>query len=183
MNAVANKEITEATVVAVGPPPIPGLGNAAGFTLQLQDVAAVHPQYLAQQSQAFIAAARQRPEIGNIFTLYRSNVPQKSIEVDKEKVEKLGLNLNEVNSSISAMLGGAFVNNFNSFGRQYRTYVQADAPYRMKPNDLEQMFIRDGQGNMVSLATLAVVKDTTGPQYTNGLTFTGRPKFPVHLRP
>jgi HAE1 family hydrophobic/amphiphilic exporter-1 len=99
--------------------------------------------------------------------LYRSNVPQKSIEVDKEKVEKLGLNLNEVNSSISAMLGGAFVNNFNSFGRQYRTYVQADAPYRMKPNDLEQMYIRDGQGNMVSLATLAVVRDTTGPQYTN----------------
>ncbi len=167
VNAVANKEITEATVIAVGPPPIPGLGNAAGFTLQLQDRGGSSPQYLAQQAQAFIAAARQRPEIGNIFTLYRSNVPQKSIEVDKEKVEKLGLNLNEVNSSISAMLGGAFVNNFNSFGRQYRTYVQADAPYRMKPNDLEQMYIRDGQGNMVSLATLAVVKDTTGPQYTN----------------
>jgi HAE1 family hydrophobic/amphiphilic exporter-1 len=82
-------------------------------------------------------------------------------------VEKLGLNLNDVNSSISAMLGGSFVNNFNAFGRQYRTYIQADAPYRMKPNDLEQMFIRDVKGNMVSLATLAVVKDTSGPAYTN----------------
>ncbi len=167
VNAVANRQVTEATVVAVGPPPIPGLGNAAGFTLQLQDRAGNPPQYLAAQAQRFIAAARERPEIGSIFTLFRSNVPQKSIEIDKEKVEKLGLTLTEVNASISAMLGGSFVNNFNAFGRQYRTYVQADAPYRMKPNDLEQMFIRDAQGNMVSLATLAVVRDTTGPQYTN----------------
>jgi HAE1 family hydrophobic/amphiphilic exporter-1 len=167
VNALCNKTVTEATAIAVGPPPIPGLGNAAGFTLQLQDRAGNAPQYLASQAQRFIAAARERPEIGNIFTLFRSNVPQKSIEIDKEKVEKLGLTLNDVNSSISAMLGGAFVNNFNAFGRQYRTYIQADAPFRMKPNDLEQMFIRDAKGNMVSLATLAVVKDTTGPQYTN----------------
>ncbi|MBZ5858219.1 efflux RND transporter permease subunit [Flavihumibacter profundi] len=167
VNAITNREITDATVIAVGPPPIPGLGNASGFTLQLQDRAGNSPQFLSEQSQRFIAAARQRPEIGNIYTLYRSNVPQKSIEVDKEKVEKLGLQLSDVNSSISAMLGGVFVNNFNAFGRQYRTYVQADAPYRMKPNDLEQLFIRDAKGNMVSLATLAVVKDTTGPQYTN----------------
>jgi HAE1 family hydrophobic/amphiphilic exporter-1 len=65
------------------------------------------------------------------------------------------------------MLGSSFVNNFNAFGRQYRTYIQADAPYRMKPNDLDQLFIRDAKGNMVSLATLATVTDTTGPQYTN----------------
>jgi HAE1 family hydrophobic/amphiphilic exporter-1 len=167
INQAANLTITEATVIAVGPPPIPGLGNAAGFTLQLQDRAGNSPGYLAQQAQRFIAAARERPEIGSIYTQFRSNVPQKSITVDKEKVEKLGLSLNDVNSSISAMLGGSFVNNFNAFGRQYRTYIQADASYRMKPNDLEQMFIRDAQGNMVSLATLAVVKDTTGPQYTN----------------
>ncbi|ULQ56514.1 multidrug efflux RND transporter permease subunit [Flavihumibacter rivuli] len=167
INAIVTGKITEATVIAVGPPPIPGLGNASGFTLQLQDRAGNTPQYLAEQAQRFIAAARERPEIGSIYTLFRSNVPQKSIQVDKEKVEKLGLTLNDVNSAISAMLGGSFVNNFNAFGRQYRTYVQADAPYRMKPNDLEQLFIRDAQGNMVSLATLAVVKDTTGPQYTN----------------
>ena len=167
VNAKSVSAITEATVIAVGPPPIPGLGNAAGFTLQLQDRGGNTPQYLAQQSQKFIAAARQRPEIGSINTQYRSNVPQKSIRIDKEKVEKLGLSLNDVNSSISAMLGGSFVNNFNSFGRQYRTYIQADAPYRMKPNDLEQMFVRDARGNMVSLATLAVVTDTSGPQYTN----------------
>ncbi len=167
VNRICATAITEATIVAVGPPPIPGLGNAAGFTLQLQDRMGNTPQYLQQQAQAFIAAAKKRPEIGSAFTLYRANVPQKSITIDKEKVEKLGLTLSEVNSSISAMLGSSFVNNFNAFGRQYRTYIQADAQFRMKPNDLDQFFIRDAKGNMVSLATLAVVKDTTGPQYTN----------------
>jgi hydrophobic/amphiphilic exporter-1 (mainly G- bacteria), HAE1 family len=167
LNALCMRDITEAMAIAVGPPPIPGLGNASGFTLQLQDRSGNTPQYLAQQAQQFIAAARQRPEIGMVYTQYRSNVPQKNISVDKEKVEKLGLQLNDVNSSISALLGGSFVNNFNSFGRQYRTYIQADAPYRMKPNDIEQFFVRDAKGNMVSLATLARVTDTTGPQYTN----------------
>ncbi len=167
VNGMLAKEITEATAIAVGPPAIPGLGSGAGFTLQLQDRSGGSPQFLAQQAQQFVAAARQRPEIGNIYTLFRSNVPQKSIELDKEKVEKTGLTLDEVNTTISTMLGGSFVNNFNAFGRQYRTYLQADAQYRMKPNDLEQIFIRDSKGTMVSLGTLATIKDTTGPQYTN----------------
>jgi HAE1 family hydrophobic/amphiphilic exporter-1 len=167
LNGKLTFEVTEAMVMAVGPPPIPGLGNAAGFTLQLQDRGGNTPQYLSEEAQKFVMAARQRPEIGSVYTMYRSNVPQKSIEVDKEKVEKLGLTVDEVNSSISALLGGSFVNNFNAFGRQYRTYIQADAPYRMKPNDLQSIFIRDGRGNMVSLSTLAVIRDINGPQYTN----------------
>ena len=167
INAITATSISEATVIAVGPPPIPGLGTGAGFTLQLQDRSGGSPQMLAQEAQKFIMAARERPEIGGIYTQFRSNVPQKSIVVDKEKVEKTGLTVEEVNTTISAMLGGSFVNNFNAFGRQYRTYVQADAPFRMKPNDLEQIYIRDARGTMVSLGTLATVVDTTGPQYTN----------------
>ncbi|WP_426670229.1 efflux RND transporter permease subunit [Mucilaginibacter sp. McL0603] len=159
--------ITEATAIAVSPPPIPGLGNAAGFTLELQDRTGKSPQYLAEETRKFILAAQKRPEIGKIYTLFRASAPQKNISVDKEKVEKLGLNLDDVNSSISSFLGSAFVNNFNSFGRQYKTYIQADAPFRMEPNDISQFFIRDNLGNMVSLATLATVTDTTGPIYTN----------------
>lgn len=166
VNGLMAKNITEATALAVGPPPILGLGNASGFTLQLQDLSGNTPQYLSQQAQAFIAAARQRPEIGSIFTLYRSDVPQKSIQIDKNKVEKLGLTLDEVNSSVSTLLGGSFINNFNAFGRQYRTYLQADAPYRMKPNDLSQIFINGSRGEKVPLSSLARVKDTIGPQYT-----------------
>jgi hydrophobic/amphiphilic exporter-1 (mainly G- bacteria), HAE1 family len=167
VNARTAIGITEATAIAVSPPPIPGLGNAAGFTLELQDRTGRSPQYLAEQARKFIMEASKRPEIGRIYTLFRANVPQKSIQVDKEKVEKLGLSLDEVNGSISSLLGSAFVNNFNAFGRQYRTYIQADADFRMRPDDINQFFIRDPKGNMISLATLASVSDTIGPLYTN----------------
>ena len=167
VNVATIKSITEATVFAFGPPPIVGLGNGSGFTMMLQDRAGRSPAYLAEQSQKFIAAASQRPEIGSVYTQFRANVPQKNIQVDKEKVEKLGLSLSEVNSTISAMLGGSFVNNFNRFGRQYRVYVQSDMEYRMRPDDLSQYFVRDASGNMISMATLATVTDTSGPLYTN----------------
>ena len=167
LNAACMSKISEATVLAVGPPPIIGLGNGAGFTMMLQDRAGNTPQYLAQQAQKFIAAASKRPEIGKIYTLYRANVPQKSISVDKEKVDKLGLQLNDVNTTISTMLGGAFINNFNQFGRQYKTYVMADQTYRMSPEGFQQFFIRNAKGEMVSAGTLATIRDTTGPQYTN----------------
>ncbi|HEY2348250.1 MAG TPA: multidrug efflux RND transporter permease subunit [Puia sp.] len=159
--------ITEATTIATLPPPIPGLGSAAGFTLEIQDLSGQTPQFLGEQAQKFIAAAKKHPEIGNIYTLFRPSVPQKSIIVDKDKVEKLGLSLNSVNSAISSLLGSSFVNNFNQFGRQYKTYVMADAPFRMKPSDISNFYIRDPQGNMIPLATLATVRDTVGPLYTN----------------
>lgn len=167
VNALSMKGISEATIVAVGPPPILGLGNGAGFTMMLQDRGGNTPQYLAQNAQKFIAAAGQRPEIGRVYTLYRSNVPQKSISVDKEKVDKLSLDLNDVNSTISTMLGGSFINNFNQFGRQYKTYVMADADYRMRQGDLQQLYVRNSTGDMVPVGTVASVSDTSGPQYTN----------------
>lgn len=167
MNGVLSKNITEATVIVFGPPPIQGLGSGAGFTMMLQDKAGKSPLYLAQQTQRFIAIASKRPEIGKIYTLFRPTVPQKSIQVDKEKVQKMGIPLQEVNGAISAYLGGAFINNFNAYGRQYRAYIQSEAEYRTKPDDINQYFVRDPNGNMVSLGTLAKVKDTTGPSFTN----------------
>ncbi len=89
VNGAAMSKITEATVFAVQPPPVPGLGNGAGFTMQLQDREGNSPLYLAQQARKFIAEVQKRPEIGNVYTLFRPAVPQKSIQVDKEKLEKL----------------------------------------------------------------------------------------------
>lgn len=167
VNGIMVKNVTEATALAFGPPPIPGLGSSAGFTLMLQDKSGQSPQYLAAQTQKYIAAVSKRPEIGRVMTLFRANAPQKNIEVDKEKVQKLGMRLSDVNGSISTLLGGTFVNNYNAFGRQYRTYVQADADYRMRPEDINQFFVRDNEGGMVNLATLVKVTDTTGPSFTN----------------
>jgi len=166
-NALIQTHLSEATAFAFGPPPIPGLGSSAGFSLQLQDRQGNTPQYLEQQARAFIAAAQQRPEIGRALTLFRSSIPQKSVSVDKDRVEKLGLKLDDVNQTVAAFLGGSFVNNFNQFGRQYRTYLQADAPYRMSPAGLNDFFVRDSEGEMVPLGAVANVTDTVGPQYTN----------------
>ncbi|MFM9050971.1 MAG: efflux RND transporter permease subunit, partial [Bacteroidota bacterium] len=92
---------------------------------------------------------------------------QKSIQVDKEKVQKLGVNLAEVNSTIGVLLGGTFVNNLNQFGRQYKTFLMADSEYRMRPEDLSLFFVRDKSGNMVPVGTFVTVTDTSGPQFTN----------------
>ncbi len=166
-NALMSKSISEATVLAFGPPPIPGLGTGSGFTMMIQDRGGNSPQYLAEQTQKFILAASKRPEIGIAYTMFRANVPQKKIEVDIEKVQKLGLSIQDVNSTISTFIGGAFINNFNLFGRQYRTYVQADAPYRMTPEDINSLYVRDHKGQMIPLGTLAHVSNTSGPSFTN----------------
>ena len=159
--------ITQATAIAVNPPPIPGLGNSSGFTIELQDISGKSPLYLAEQAANFMKEARKHPEIGSIYTLFRATVPQKKITVDQDKVEKLGLSLNNVNNTISSLLGSAFINNINEFGRQYKTYIMADAPFRMNPNDVSGYSIRDAKGNMVSLGTLVTVTDTIGPLFTN----------------
>ncbi|MCO4292980.1 multidrug efflux RND transporter permease subunit [Solitalea sp. MAHUQ-68] len=161
------REITEATAIAFGPPPIIGLGTGAGFTIMLQDKTGNTPDYLFNESKKFIAAASKRPEIGRIFTAYRSNVPQKKITVDLDKAEKLEVDLSELNSTISSYLGSAYVNDFNKFGRQYKVYVQADSNYRTSPKDMNLFFVRSRNGSIVPISTLVTVTDTVGPEFTN----------------
>jgi HAE1 family hydrophobic/amphiphilic exporter-1 len=159
--------ISEATAIAFGPPPIEGLGTSAGFTLQLQDRSGNSPQFLDEQTRNFIAEARKRPEIGSIFTLYRSNVPQKKIIIDLDKAEKLNIDLSEITSTISTYLGSAYVNDFNRFGRQYKVYVQAESEDRLQPADVGKYYVRSRSGDIIPLTTLAVVEDNAGPSYTN----------------
>lgn len=167
LNGLFMRDITEATVVAVGPPPIPGIGTSGGFTMMIQDRGGNTPGYLAQHTQRFIAEASQRPEIGRVYTMFRANVPQKSIQVDREKMEKLGVKLDDVSTAISALMGSYFINNMNQFGRLYKTFVMADMDYRMRPEDLSQVYVRDNQNQMVPINTFVTVRDTTGPLYTN----------------
>lgn len=159
--------ITEATAIAFGPPPIEGLGTSSGFTLQLQDRSGNSPEFLDAQTRQFVAAAQKRPEIESIFSLYRANVPQKRIEIDYDKVEKMGIDLSEVTSTISTYLGSSYVNDFNRFGRQYRVYVQAEAEDRVQPLDLGRYYVRSRKGDIVPLNTLVYVQDIAGPSYTN----------------
>jgi HAE1 family hydrophobic/amphiphilic exporter-1 len=159
--------ITEAMVFAFGPPAIPGLGTGSGFTMMLQDLRGSSPAYLAEQSQNFIAAAQARPEIANIGTLYRASVPQVYVDIDKPKALKMGVALSDINTSIGAFLGGAYVNDFNRFGRLYKVYVQAEPEYRARENGIRMFHVRNQEGDMVPLSTLVTTERTQGAEFTN----------------
>ncbi len=156
-----------ALAFAFGPPAIPGLGAGSGFSIMLQDRAGNTPAYLAEQTERFIAAARERPELASAFTTYRANSPQIFAAVDKEKVLKLGISPADVNTTLGSFLGGAYVNDFNRFGRLFKVYVQAEPDYRDAPSDLRYFYVRTRQGEVVPLSTLVNATPTTGPEYTN----------------
>ncbi|MEL7451172.1 MAG: efflux RND transporter permease subunit, partial [Pseudomonadota bacterium] len=173
--------ITEGMAFAFGPPAIPGLGTGSGFSMMLQDLGGNPPEYLAEQAASFIAAANERPEIANVSTLYRASVPQVFLDIDKPKALKLGVPLGDINTSIGAFLGGAYVNDFNRFGRLYKVYVQAEPEYRDSDEKLRFFYVRNSEGEMVPLSTLATTSRTQGAEFTNrfnlfrAATLTGQP--------
>jgi HAE1 family hydrophobic/amphiphilic exporter-1 len=167
LNQEFARNIREGSVVAFGPPAIPGLGTGAGFTMQLQDRSGGTPEYLAAQAQKFMEAARKRPEIGRITTVYRASVPQIYADIDRSKVLKSGLSLSDVNTTLGSLLGSAYVNDFNRFGRVYKVYVQAEPEFRRDPAQLGLFFVRNQQGAMVPLNTLLRTRGAAGPEFTN----------------
>ncbi|WP_321373452.1 efflux RND transporter permease subunit [uncultured Draconibacterium sp.] len=160
-------QINEAQVFAFGPPAIPGLGNGSGFSIMLQDMGGNTPDYLSQNAMKFMQAANAREEIGNAFTTFQANVPQRYLNIDKEKALKMGVSLNDLYTTVGAFMGGAYVNDFTRFGRLYKTYIQAEHQYRVSEKDINSFFIKNSNGDMVPLATLATVEPISGPEYTN----------------
>ncbi len=159
--------IKDANAFAFGPPAIPGLGNGSGFSIMLQDKGGHSPDYLAQNMMKFIKAANARPEIGTAFSTYQAAVPQRFMDIDKEKALKMGVNLNDLYQTIGAFMGGAYVNDFTRFGRLYKTYIQAEPQYRHKESDIDNFFVKNNKGKMVPLATFVTIKPVYGPEYTN----------------
>jgi HAE1 family hydrophobic/amphiphilic exporter-1 len=159
-------KIKGAQVFAFGPPALPGLGSGSGFSIMVQDRGGNSPEYLAENTARFIQAANQRPEIGSAFTTFQSSVPQRYMDIDKEKALKLGLSLNDLYTTIGAFMGGAYVNDFTRFGRLYRTYIQAENEYRADESQIDKFFIRNKDGEMVPLSTVARVVPISGPDFT-----------------
>ena len=169
LNKIFGAEITNATVMAFGPPAIQGLGASAGFSMMLQDRGGNTPQYLEQQTKAFIAAAQKRPEIKRIYSTFNAGSPQFKLEIDNEKAMKLGVPVSTVTEALGAFLGANYVNDFNRFGRQYKVYLQAEGQDRLNPDALQQMSVKNSKGDMVPLSTLVTVTKVTGPDFTNRL--------------
>ncbi|MBU2556007.1 MAG: efflux RND transporter permease subunit [Bacteroidetes bacterium] len=164
-----NKElyfgIKSAQAFAFEPPAIPGLGNGSGFSIMIQDRSGNTPDYLALNTQKFIESAVARPEIGQAFSTFQSNVPQKYMSVDKEKVLKMGVNLGDAYTTVGAFLGGSYVNDFTRFGRLYKTYIQAEPQYRTDEKQINYFFIKNNKGDMVPLSTMVNMENIYGPDY------------------
>jgi HAE1 family hydrophobic/amphiphilic exporter-1 len=132
----------------------------------LEDRAGRDVQFLANNLDKFLAAARKRPEIGSISTSFLPSVPQKFLEVDREKVLKQGVAVSDVYRSIQAFMGGLFINYFNDFGRTWQVYVEAEAPYRSDLSNLSQFYVRNNVGQMVPLTALTKFESRDGPEFT-----------------
>jgi hydrophobic/amphiphilic exporter-1 (mainly G- bacteria), HAE1 family len=160
--------VPEAVIFAFNIPTLSGFGAASGFNFLLQDRSgSMTVQQLGEQIAKFLAAARNRPELGTVFTSFDPSYPQIRVELDREKARTLGVPVNEVFQTMSAALGGAFVNDFNRFGRLYRVYVQADAEARLKAADIGQIYVRSRTTNsMVPLSTLVTIKNIAGTELT-----------------
>ena len=166
INKVLFMKVKDAQAFAFGPPAIPGLGNGSGFSIMIQDRAGKDPQYLSENLMKFIQAASARPEIARAFSTFQAKVPQRYMDVNKEKALKMCVNLNELYTTVGAFMGGAYVNDFTRFGRLYKTYLQAEPQYRSDEKDINNFFIKNKNGDMVPLATLVDIKPVTGPEYT-----------------
>lgn len=167
LNQRFSAEFTDGVAMAFGPPAIPGLGTGSGFSMMLQDRSGKGPEYLDEQAKLFMQAAMKRPEIGRIGTAFRASVPQLFAQVDRDKTLAAGVVLSDVITTLGSYLGGSYVNDFNRFGRLYKVYLQAEADYRDKPEDIRTYFVRNKSGDMVSLGTLVNLTPTNGPEYTN----------------
>lgn len=148
------------------PPAIPGVGTSGGFTFVLEDRAGKDVQFLSENLNTFLAAARKRPEIANLVSTFLPGVPQQFANVDRDKVLKQGVPLNDVYRTIQAYMGGVFVNYFNRFGRQWQVYVQAEGNYRNNLNDIGQFYVRNNKGDMVPLSALTTFEPRPGPEFT-----------------
>jgi len=158
-------QIPEGIAFDFSPPAIPGVGTAGGFTFVLEDRAGNDVQFLSSNLNTFLAAARKRPEIANISTTFLGSVPQQFIDVDREKVLKQAVAINDVYRTVQAFMGGLFINYFNRFGRQWQVYIEAEGDYRTNAENVGQFYVKNKNGVMVPLSALTKFEPRPGPEF------------------
>jgi HAE1 family hydrophobic/amphiphilic exporter-1 len=156
--------IPEARILVVPPPPIQGIGNAAGFAMQveLRDGNADYAK-LQAITNAVVANGQTQSALQRVSSSFRSMVPQFDVEIDRVKTQTMHVTTDQVFSTLSSYLGASFVNQFNKFGRTFQVYTQADAQFRLTLRDIENMMVRNSNGDMVPLGTVAKITPAVGP--------------------
>ena len=167
LNGVFRQQVVEANVFAFPPPAIQGLGTGGGFSFWLQDRSGGTIEFLNENLQKFLEAARKRPELANVNSVWRPSVPQIFADINRDKVLKQGVQVADVYQSLQAFLGGIYVNQFNRFGRQWKVFLQAEPMGRVKPEDINQFYVRNNDGKMVPLSSVVTTRSINGPEFTN----------------
>jgi hydrophobe/amphiphile efflux-1 (HAE1) family protein len=155
--------VQEGFVLVVAPPPVQGIGNAGGFRMMIEDRAGRGPEALQGVVYAMMGRAAQTPGVQQVFSLFETTTPQLYLDIDRTKAQLLGVNVADVFSALSVFIGSSYVNDFNLIGRTFRVVAQADQEYRLDPNDILKIRVRNASGATVPLGSFTTVRDETGP--------------------
>jgi hydrophobe/amphiphile efflux-1 (HAE1) family protein len=170
------KQLRAGNAVPVAPPPIIGLGSGGGFSYVLQAVSGGDPKTMAQVLRGLVVAANQDPRLNRVYSTFAASTPSIYLDIDREKLEVLGVKLSDVFQTLQAALGSAYVNDFNLFGRTWQVQVQAEASDRASVPDISRLHVRSAKGEMIPLRSLLETRLVLGPQalirYNNHLAVT-----------
>lgn len=181
LNGQFAREFRDTRTIVVSPPAVRELGNVSGFNFQLMDRGGIGHEGLLEARNQFLAAAGQSPILNRVRSNGIEDAPQYELLIDREKARALGVSIGEVNRTLSLAWGTGYVNDFIDRGRVKRVYMQGDAPSRMLPQDLEQWFVRNDNGDMVPFSAFASAKWSFGAQKLNR--YNGAPSFNLQGEP
>jgi hydrophobe/amphiphile efflux-1 (HAE1) family protein len=157
------RQIGDGVVVPLAPPPIIGLGTGGGFAYVLEDLRGGSPAAMAQALRGLVVAANQDPQLNRVFSTFSATNPSIYLDIDRDKVQILGVQLNDVFQALQASLGGIYVNDINLFGRRWQVNVQAEASDRASIDDIYRINVRNAEGKMIPLRSLAEARVAIGP--------------------
>jgi hydrophobe/amphiphile efflux-1 (HAE1) family protein len=163
LNEKCQEEVREALVSIFGAPPVDGLGSAGGFKLMVEDRGNAGLDSLQAAADNVVAKGNETPGLEGVFTSLRANTPWIYLDIDRIKAKSLGVEVGDVFSMLQVYMGSLYVNNFNEFGRSWQVNVQADPRFRGNLAEVMQMKVRNKEGEMVPLATLANARNISGP--------------------
>ncbi len=173
LQQAAFRSVQDAMISVFGPPAVDGLGSAGGFKVLIQDRASAGLNALQGAADGLAMAGLQEPRLAGMFSSFRAATPQMFVDIDRDKCKSMGIPLNEVFLTLQVCLGGYYTNDFNEFGRSWQVNLQADPQFRLAPDDVGRLQVRNSAGGMVPMSAIGSVREIGGPAMItryNGLT-------------
>ncbi len=163
LRAATFREVQEALVAVFGAPAVDGLGSAGGFKVMVRDVGALGYDAIQENADKLAAAGNDAPGLVGMFNAFRAQTPQMYVDIDRQRAKAMGVSLSEVFTTLQLYLGGYYTNDFNQFGRTWQVNLQADPKYRLRPEQVRELMVRNQSGEMVPLGSVSKVSESAGP--------------------